>query len=206
MKEWPDSASPWRRRLHFDDAEFDEMMDDHRRRAGVTAITSREGINVDRVLLSGCKIEADYVDLPTGVLGRTCFRPDGTVHIEISRVLAEAAEMIPLLDGGSGALWPMSAVISAATAASSVVTGKHCRSFRIASAKPSAGTPRSSADKRRSVRCAIRATGGSTKPIAAWHACYYRAACSATRHGSCYINVASVRLRKRSVRAEARRS
>lgn len=91
MREWPDHASPWRRRLHFEDAEFDAMMDDLRRRAGVDAITSREGVDVDRVLLRALEIEADYVNLPHGILGRTCFRPDGTVHIELSRELAEAA-------------------------------------------------------------------------------------------------------------------
>lgn len=86
-----DRTSPWGKRLVFTDEEFELMMDELRFRAGDDHFASGTGVDVDRVLLA-VGIEADYVDLPPGVLGRTRFGQDGAPSIELSRELADNAE------------------------------------------------------------------------------------------------------------------
>lgn len=93
MKSWVDMRSPWGKQLRFDDVEFEAMMEEMRARTGSDCFTSGRGIDVDRILLKGLGVEADYTDLPPNVLGRTKFDPDGRVSIEISRELAERAEI-----------------------------------------------------------------------------------------------------------------
>lgn len=93
MKSWNDPFSPWGKQLRFDDSEFEAMMDELRTRAGARhCFTSGRGIDVDRVLFRNEGIEADYVDLPAGILGRTIFSEDGSVNVEISRALSDEAE------------------------------------------------------------------------------------------------------------------
>lgn len=91
MRTRPDPQSPWRKRIYFENAEFETMMDDLRFRAGNPFEPGR-GVDIERVLLRGLDVEADYVSLPAGVLGRTLFHPDGTAQIEVSRELSDAAE------------------------------------------------------------------------------------------------------------------
>lgn len=92
MKRFRDFSVPARSRDWFTEAEFENTMDDLRAQAGEGVFTSREGINVDLVLLKAYEVNPDFVDLPLGVLGRTTFYPDGRLHVEISRTLAEDAE------------------------------------------------------------------------------------------------------------------
>jgi len=92
LKQRRDPQSPFGLRVHFENAEFESMMDELRSRAGAETLVESEGVDVDRVLSRGLGIEADYVELPEGVLGRTLFRRDGKARVEISRALAEAAE------------------------------------------------------------------------------------------------------------------
>lgn len=92
MKSWPDPKSPWGKQLRFDDSEFEAMMDEMRDRAGPECFTPGKGVDVDLVLLSAIESEADYVDLPAGIMGRTLFAPDGSVKIEVSRQLSDDAE------------------------------------------------------------------------------------------------------------------
>jgi hypothetical protein len=92
VRSWPDPMSPWGKQLRFDEREFESMMDELRYRTGGDCFTPGKGIDVDLVLLRGIGVEADYVPLPDGVMGRTIFREDGGVRIEVSRPLAEAAE------------------------------------------------------------------------------------------------------------------
>ena len=66
-------------------------MDDLRMQAGVDVFREGSGIDVDLVLLKAFGLEADYVDLPTGVLGRTIFDRLGNARIEVSRDLDEAS-------------------------------------------------------------------------------------------------------------------
>lgn len=87
-----DGSSPWGKRIHFEEPEFELMMDDLRFRTSGECFTSGKGVDVERVLMKGVGVEADYVDLPDGVMGRTMFNPDGSVIIEVSRELSEAAE------------------------------------------------------------------------------------------------------------------
>jgi hypothetical protein len=68
------------------------MMDEMRDRAGSDLFSVGKGIDVDLVLLKSIGTEADYVDLPAGILGRTIFAPDGQVRIEVSRALSDQAE------------------------------------------------------------------------------------------------------------------
>lgn len=91
MRSWTDTRSPWGRQLRFEDAEFEAMMDELRHKSGQESSSPRRGIDVDRVLLKGLGIEADYVDLPAGLMGRTRFFEDGRVVIEVSRSLADEA-------------------------------------------------------------------------------------------------------------------
>lgn len=87
-----DGLSPWGQRVWVDPQEFEVLMDDLRRRGGVSRHVPGAGIDVDRVIERGIRTVADYCDLPPGVLGQTRFAADGSVQIEISRVLAESAE------------------------------------------------------------------------------------------------------------------
>ncbi len=92
MKSWPDIHSPWGRQLRFEDHEFEAMMDEMRNRAGEECFTPGKGVDVDLVLLRAIGAEADYVNLPVGIMGRTVFKPDGAVTIEVSRELSDQAE------------------------------------------------------------------------------------------------------------------
>lgn len=91
MKTWPDARSPWGKRLYFEDSEFEVMMDELRTKAG-DCFRTGAGVDVDRVLLGGLGIEADYTDLPPGIMGRTRFPSDGKVYIEVDRRLSDEAE------------------------------------------------------------------------------------------------------------------
>lgn len=92
MRSWYDPKSPWKKQLRFDEQEFEVMMDELRSRAGEECFSPGLGIDVDLVILKGFGVEADFVDLPTGMLGRTKFFPDGSIRIEVSRSLADNAE------------------------------------------------------------------------------------------------------------------
>lgn len=96
MKTWPDPASPWGKRLLFEDAEFELMMDELRDRAGDGVFKPGRGVDVDLVLLRGFDIEADYVELPDRVMGRTLFSADGSAVVQVARSLAEAAKDDPM--------------------------------------------------------------------------------------------------------------
>lgn len=88
-----DSSSPWGKRVFYGTAEFEAMMDEAMLRAGADVFVEGQGVNVDRVLFKGFGVEADYADLGEGLLGRTIFHADGTAHVEVSRELAEEAEV-----------------------------------------------------------------------------------------------------------------
>lgn len=92
MKSWKDASSPWGKQLRFEDSEFDAMMDEMRGRAGDESFVTGKGVDVDLILLRAIGVEADYVDLPAGILGRTVFAADRAVRIEVSRALSDAAE------------------------------------------------------------------------------------------------------------------
>ena len=92
MRSSRDHRSPWGTRLYFEDHEFETMMNDLLREAGPDVFVEGSGVDVDRVLLAAFGLEADYVNLPDGVLGRTLFLTDGSARIEVSRELADAAE------------------------------------------------------------------------------------------------------------------
>lgn len=92
MKIRKDRASPWGKRVFFETSEFEVMMAEVFHRASPLAFKEGEGVDVDRVLFQAFGLEADYVTLPDGVLGRTLFRQDGRAQIEVSRRLAEEAE------------------------------------------------------------------------------------------------------------------
>lgn len=87
-----DRQSPWGVRLYFESAEFDVMMHDLTLRAEPGVFVAGQGIDVERVLRKALYLEADFVDLPEGLLGRTLFHGDGRAQIEVSRALADAAE------------------------------------------------------------------------------------------------------------------
>ena|GEM_PF-913368 len=93
MRLRPDFSSPWRQRVWIEAAEFEVLMDDLRRRAGEERHIAGEGIDVDRVIELGLETVVDYCLLPNAILGRTWFFADGSVRIEISRDLADRAEM-----------------------------------------------------------------------------------------------------------------
>ena len=92
MKQWRDPSSPYGQKLYFEDREFEELMDDARRKAGPNVFVRGKGVDVDLVLLRAFELEADYVDLEPGVLGRTLFGPNGPLDIQISRSLVVKAE------------------------------------------------------------------------------------------------------------------
>lgn len=93
MRSWRDPASPWGKQIRFDDREFEAMMDELRFNAGGECFQSGRGIDVDLVMMRSIGTEPDFVDLPDGILGRTLFKEDGSVRIEISRELCERAEV-----------------------------------------------------------------------------------------------------------------
>lgn len=92
MKTRRDVQSPWGVRVYFEPREFEAMMADLFLRVDGEVFQSGSGVDVDWVLLKGLGLEADYIELPNGVLGRTLFRRDGVAKIEIARDLAESAE------------------------------------------------------------------------------------------------------------------
>lgn len=92
MKTRRDTASPWGRRVYFDDVEFERMMIELCGRVPGSTFEPGRGIDVDRVLMEGLGCEPDFVELPPGVLGRTRFTRDGRIEVEISRTLADEAE------------------------------------------------------------------------------------------------------------------
>ena len=91
MKNWSDINTRFGQRLYFEPHEFDQMMDDLRIRAGADVFREGSGIDVDLVLYKAFDLEADYVDLPAGVLGRTILDRMGRARVEVSRDLDEAA-------------------------------------------------------------------------------------------------------------------
>lgn len=93
MRSWNDARSPWGKQLRFEEDEFESMMDEMRGRTGGDAFTTGKGIDVELVLLRAIGAEADYVDLPANILGRTVFADDGSVRIEVSRSLSDEAEV-----------------------------------------------------------------------------------------------------------------
>lgn len=93
MRQRRDPSSPFGQRLYFETAEFEQMMEDVRSRAGADVFTEGDGVDVDLVLLRAFDLEADYVELPDGVLGRTLFDQFGRVQrVEVDRTLSDAAE------------------------------------------------------------------------------------------------------------------
>jgi hypothetical protein len=93
MKSWNDPFSPFGKQLRFDDHEFEAMMEEVRSRTGDRqSFTPGKGVDIDLVLRRSERIEADYVDLPAGIMGRTIFSENGSVYVEISRALSDAAE------------------------------------------------------------------------------------------------------------------
>lgn len=92
MKTRPDRGSPWGVRVFFEDREFESMMMELSLRSDLPVFVPGAGVDVDRVLLKGFGLEADFVPLPRGILGRTLFTKKGVAKIEIDRELAEEAE------------------------------------------------------------------------------------------------------------------
>lgn len=93
MRSWRDPASPWGKQIRFDEREFEAMADELRFNAGGECFRPGYGIDIDRVMMRGIGTEPDFVDLPAGILGRTLFKENGDVRIEISRELCERAEV-----------------------------------------------------------------------------------------------------------------
>jgi hypothetical protein len=91
MRTSRDPRSPWGVRLWFEDAEFDEIMDGVRQRAGDVYAEGR-GVDVEEVLMRVYGVSPDYLELPRGVLGRTVFHANGLVDVHLSRGLSERAE------------------------------------------------------------------------------------------------------------------
>lgn len=93
MKSWNDSRSPWGVQLRFEDREFEAMMDEMRYRTASDGFTPGKGVDVELVMIKAIGVEADYTELPPGVLGRSLFDSDGGVRIEVSRTLSDEAEV-----------------------------------------------------------------------------------------------------------------
>ena len=93
MRSSRDDRSPWGKRVYFESHEFETMMQGLLLRAGSDVFVAGSGVDVDRVLLAGLELEADYVSLPNGVLGRTLFLADGSAQVQVSRELADEAEV-----------------------------------------------------------------------------------------------------------------
>lgn len=91
MRSWPDPKSPWKKQVRFEEKEFEAMMDELRERSGQLMHAPGTGIDVDSVMLRGLGVEADYLDLPTGMMGRTRFMANGSVVVEVTRELSELA-------------------------------------------------------------------------------------------------------------------
>lgn len=92
MRRFGDSSVPAGAREWFTDSEFENTMDDLRAQSGGDVFTPGQGVDVDLVLLRAYKVSPDFVPLPSGILGRTTFYPDGRLHVEVCRELAEDAE------------------------------------------------------------------------------------------------------------------
>ena len=92
MRRFRDSSVPASAREWFTDSEFESTMDDLRTQSGDDVFSPGHGVDVDLVLLRAYKVSPDFVPLPSGVLGRTTFYPDGRFHVEVCRELAEEAE------------------------------------------------------------------------------------------------------------------
>jgi len=93
VKTRPDALSPWKVRLYYETREFEAMMSELILRVDTPVFVAGKGVDVDLVLFKALSLEADYVDLEEGVLGRTLFRSDGKVSIEIARSLVDEAEV-----------------------------------------------------------------------------------------------------------------
>lgn len=92
MKSRRDTKSPWGVRVYFEDPEFEAMMVEALLAAGPGGFREGSGVDVDLVLFKAYDLEADYVPLPEGVLGRTLFERDGYAQVQVSRGLADDAE------------------------------------------------------------------------------------------------------------------
>jgi Zn-dependent peptidase ImmA (M78 family) len=92
MRILQNKRSPWGSQVYFTVDEFETMMDCLRDKSGQDCFQEGSGVDVDLVLLKAFEIEPDFVPLPSGILGRTRFWPDGRAVIEVSRDLADAAE------------------------------------------------------------------------------------------------------------------
>lgn len=92
MRRFRDSSVPAGAREWFTDAEFESTMDDLRAQSGDAVFAPGRGVDVDLVLLRTYNVSPDFVPLPAGVLGRTTFYPDGRLHVEVCRKLAQDAE------------------------------------------------------------------------------------------------------------------
>ena len=87
-----DMSSPWGQRVWFNDADFEAMMEELLQKAGGDAFVSGSGVDVDLILHRIHKVTPDFVDLPSGTLGRTRFFADGRIDVEVNRMLAAEAE------------------------------------------------------------------------------------------------------------------
>ena len=145
------------------------MMKDLLLCAGPGVFVEGSGVDVDRVLLAAYQLEADYLSLPDGVLGRTLFRADGSAQIEISRELADEAEIDTLarrrfrttLAHECGHIACHRMLFQADTETMSLFpsgegTKRRSLPFCAGKARLARGT---------------RGNGGSTKPTSAWPAC-----------------------------------
>ena len=145
------------------------MMKDLLLCAGPGVFVEGSGVDADRVLLAAYQLEADYVSLPDGVLGRTLFRAEGSVQIEISRKLADEAEIETLarrrfrttLAHECGHVACHRMLFQADTETMSLFPSGEGHEEE----KPAILCRRA-----RLVR-GIRGSGGSTRPISAWPVC-----------------------------------
>ena len=92
MRTSVDRSSPWGQRLWFEDHEFDAMMDEVRIKAGQLLTSGPVAVDPEAILERVYGVVPDYVDLPSGVLGKTIFYPSGKFDVFVSRELADAAE------------------------------------------------------------------------------------------------------------------
>jgi hypothetical protein len=92
VKRIRDSSLPAGAREWLSDSDFEYTMDDLRAQAGPDVFVPGQGVDVDLVLLRAYQVSPDFVGLPQGILGRTTFYPDGRVHVEVARELADEAE------------------------------------------------------------------------------------------------------------------
>jgi hypothetical protein len=69
------------------------MMDEAREKAGTNIFVEVRGVDVEAILERVYGIIPDFVDLPDGILGKTLYHRDNRVEVQISRALAEEAEL-----------------------------------------------------------------------------------------------------------------